>query len=306
MKIALLAILLVSSSAFAAARPDWAYPVSSAVQPARTDDGKPRSVPGSALKFTQAQIDDLSNAVDWFPQQHPALPPPVAHGSGAALACAACHLTSGMGHPESSDLAGQPAAYMERELADFKSGQRKDPARMTAIGQALSDEDARAASEWFAAIKPRRWIKVMESANVPKSYSNPGRMRLRLPGHESEPLGNRIVELPQDDERAIRRDPYSGFIAYVPIGSVAKGKALVTTGGGKTQPCSACHGASLTGIDDVPGIAGKSALYVARQLYNFQSGARAGSSAALMRPMAEALNEDDFINVTAYLATLPP
>jgi cytochrome c553 len=263
-------------------------------------------VPGSTLHFTQQQINDLANAVDWFPDRHTPMPPPVAHATGAALACAACHLTSGMGHPESSHLAGLPAAYLERQLADFKSGDRKDAARMTAIGGALSEEDARLASEWFAALKPRRWVKVVEAQRIPANYGSPGRMRLPLPGGGTEVLGRRIVELPQAAGRAVRRDPYSGFIAYVPIGSVARGRALANGGSGRTPPCATCHGPALKGLNGVPGIAGASALYTARQLFGFQSGTRDGASAALMKPIAATLTDDDFIDLSAFLASLPP
>jgi cytochrome c553 len=301
-----LGLLLNALATFAADRPEWAYPVASAVQPLASDDGQPQSVPGSTLRFTAAQINDLSNAVDWFPHRHAPMPDAVAHGNGAALACAACHLTSGMGHPESSHLAGMPATYLERQLADFKSGDRQDPARMSAIGRALSTQDAHAASAWFAAIKPRRWITVIETTTVPVSYGNPGRMRLPLAGGGSEALGNRIVELPQDARRALRRDPNSGFIAYVPVGSVARGKALATTGGGKTAACSGCHGAALKGTHELPGIAGASALYTARQLFAFQSGSRNGAWAGLMKHVAEPLTDEDFIDLSAYLASLPP
>jgi len=298
--------MLSVTATFGAARPEWAFPVASPVQPPNTEDGKPTSVPGSLVQFTPKEINDLANAVDWFPDRHAPMPRPVVHGSGAALACAACHLTSGMGHPESSHLAGLPAAYLERQLADFKSGDRKDPARMTAIGGALSAEDARAASEWFAALEPRRWIKVIEASQIPNSYGNPGRMRLPLPGGGTEALGRRIVELPQVADRAIRRDPNSGFIAYVPIGSVAQGSRLASSGGGRTQPCATCHGPALKGLNGVPGIAGASALYTARQLFGFKSGTRDGASAAMMKPIAASLTEDDFINLAAYLASLPP
>jgi cytochrome c553 len=295
-----------SFASAAADRPEWAYPQASAVQPAASDDGRAHSVPGSTLHFTAAQINDLSNTVDWFPHRHAPPPTAVVHGSGAALACAACHLTSGMGHPESSHLAGLPAAYLQRQLADFRSGARQDPVRMSAIARALSVEDAQAASLWFAALTPRRWIKVIETASVPVSYGTPGRMRLPLPGGGREALGQRIVELPQNPQRALRRDPNSGFIAYVPVGSVAKGRALASTGGGKTAACTSCHGARLTGMNGVPGIAGASALYIARQLFAFQTGTRDGASAALMKPIAAPLTDEDFIDLSAYLASLPP
>ena len=68
-----------------------------------------------------------------------------------------------------------------------------------------------------------------------------GGMFLQLEGGETEPIGDRIIEVPEDAERTeTLRDPRSGFIAYVPVGSIKKGEALVTTGGGKTTraPCA--------------------------------------------------------------------
>src|ERR1700674_1963204 len=120
----------------------WAYPVADKNPPPSTENGGAKQVPGSTKTYTQAQIDDLFNPPDWFPDEHPAMPPVVQHGSGTAvMACAACHLTSGQGHPESADLAGLSADYLEDQMADFKSGARKDPVRMSAIGMATSDED---------------------------------------------------------------------------------------------------------------------------------------------------------------------
>ena len=54
------------------------------------------------------------NPPDWYPEEHPPMPQIVAHGGQrpAGRACAQCHLPSGDGHPESSSLAGLPAAYM--------------------------------------------------------------------------------------------------------------------------------------------------------------------------------------------------
>ena len=61
----------------------------------------------------------------------------------------------------------------------------------------MSDEDIQQAAEYFAALKPGGWVKVVEADTVPKSYvSVKGRQRLPLPGGGTEPLGNRIIELP--------------------------------------------------------------------------------------------------------------
>jgi cytochrome c553 len=212
---------------------------------------------------------------------------------------------SGHGHQESADLAGLSAEYIVRTMQDFKSGVRIDPARMNAIAKGMSDDDMRQAAEYFAALKPGGWIKVVETDTVPKSYvSVKGRQRLPLPGGGMEPLGNRIIELPQDLARATSRDPHSGFVAYVPVGSVAKGSALVKTGGaGKSIACGICHGDSLEGLGDVPRIAGLHPAYVARQLYAFQTGTNHSVSSALMKKVVANLTADDILAISAYAAT---
>ncbi len=102
------------------------------------------------------------------------------------------------------------------------------------------------------------------------------------------------------------RNPRSGFIAYVPTGSVKKGEALVTTGAGKTTQCGLCHGSDLKGLGPVPGIAGRSPSYLARQMYDMQQGARKGVWTELMKPVVAKLTDDDMVNIVAYTASLKP
>jgi cytochrome c553 len=301
-------LALVLATAFtlsAQTRPDWAFLTPDKQQPPASDEAGPLHIPGSSKEYTAAQIDDLSNPPVWFPDETTSAPPSVLHGKGAALACGACHLMSGHGHQESADLAGLSAEYIVRTMQDFKSGVRIDPARMNAIAKGMSDDDMRQAAEYFAALKPGGWIKVVETDTVPKSYvSVKGRQRLPLPGGGMEPLGNRIIELPQDLARATSRDPHSGFVAYVPVGSVAKGSALVKTGGaGKSIACGICHGDSLEGLGDVPRIAGLHPAYVARQLYAFQTGTNHSVSSALMKKVVANLTADDILAISAYAAT---
>ena len=211
------------------------------------EDG-PEESAGSSKSYTPAQIDDLSNPPDWLPDEHPPAPSIVQKGHGAALACGACHLMSGEGHPESAGMTGFTAEYIVRQMADFKSGARKDAARMNAIAKDLSDEEVRQAAEWFAKLKPAAWTKVTEAAMAPKTFVGQGRMRFVQPGGEMEPIGNRIITVPVDQTKARLRDPHSGFVAYVPVGSIAKGKALAETGaGGRPLTCSICHGDGLKG-----------------------------------------------------------
>jgi hypothetical protein len=69
---------LLSSIATAADNPDWAYPVNP--PPPQLDNVTLKSLPGSSKQYTQAQIDDPFNPPDWFPDEHPPLPPVVASG----------------------------------------------------------------------------------------------------------------------------------------------------------------------------------------------------------------------------------
>jgi cytochrome c553 len=223
-------------------------------------------------------------------------------------ACIGCHLPHGLGHPENSRLAGTTAAYLTRQLADFKSGVRggAGAGQMTKFSKELTDQEIREATEYFASLKPKAWTKVVETDTVARSYFN-GTRRLQYSDGSTEPLGNRIIELPVDKEQVEMRSPHASFVSYVPVGSVVKGEALVTTGGGgKTLPCAICHGVGLKGLGDVPNIAGRSPGNIARQIYYFQTGDRGGPSAALMKGVVEKLTGDDVVAIAAYVASLQP
>ncbi|MEO8630984.1 MAG: cytochrome C-binding protein, partial [Betaproteobacteria bacterium] len=115
-----------------------------------------------------------------------------------------------------------------------------------------------------------------------------------------------VIEMPENLERTELRDASSGFIAYVPIGSIGKGEALVSTGAGKTIQCSICHGADLKGLGPVPGLAGRSPSYIVRQLYDIQHGARNGAWTDLMKAVVSQLSEEDLVSIAAYTASRAP
>jgi len=122
----------------------------------------------------------------------------------------------------------------------------------------------------------------------------------------TEPIGNRIVEAPENEADEQLRAPRTGFVAYVPTGSIKKGEALVTTGGGKTLPCTVCHGSDLKGVGPVPGLANRSPSYLGRQLWDFKQGTRDGIWATLMKQVVANLSNDDFVNILAYTASRKP
>lgn len=301
-------IALGPLAAVAAEPPDWAFPVTEKVLPPSKDDGQPKHVPGSDKSYTRAQIDDLFNAPDWFPNMHPPMPQVVAHGNGTTVrACASCHLPTGTGHDESAYVAGLPASYTERQMADYKSGARIGSGTMTTMAKVITDDEVRAAAAYFSSLKPRPWIRVVETDTVPKTFVGKGNKRLAHPDGGTEPIGNRIIEIPEDEEIVLNRDPRSGFVAYVPKDSIAKGETLVTTGSaGKTLACSICHDKDLKGLGEVPGIAGRHPNYIVRQLFSIQNGERSGTSAALMHQVVEKLSVNDMLDIAAYVASLQP
>jgi len=300
--------LWATGMASAAERPDWAFPATDKVQPPSRDDGKAKTAPGSTLALTRAQIDDLFNPPDWYPDLHPPMPAVVAHGDQArnVRACASCHLPTGTGHDESAYLAGLPVAYFIRQMADYKRGDRKGSGMMIGMAKTMTDEEVRAAAEYFASLKPRPWIRVVEADTVPKTYIGKGNKRLAFPDGGSEPIGARIIEIPEDEDIVLNRDPRSGFVAYVPKGSLAKGEALVMTGGAKTLACAICHGPDLRGLGEIPGIAGHHPDYIVRQLWSMQNGERVGTSAALMRQVVDKLGVDDMLAIAAYVGSRAP
>ena len=295
--------------------PPWAYPVNPPDFKLPPDDGTVRRVPGSTVTFTLTQVRDRFFAPDWHPGDYPPLPEIVARGRKPdVFACGFCHRADGPGGPENANLTGLPAGYIVQQMADFKSGARKSsvqkgriPAELKALlVKTITDAEVEAAAAYFSSIKPRSIVSVIEADTVPKTYVT-GWFLAAVTTGEKEPIGQRIIEVPEDLEQFVSRDTRARFLAYVPIGSIQKGQVLATTGGGgKTVQCGTCHGADLKGIEFVPGIAGRSPSYTVRQLYDYKYGARAGTGSALMKPSVEKLTIEDMISLAAYAASLSP
>jgi cytochrome c553 len=286
-----------------------------------------RHLDGSDLTFTVAQINARFGPADWFPNDHPPMPDIVAHGKEAigSRACSVCHLPNGKGLMQNGATAGLPANYILQQLADFKSGKRHsadlnkaNAFEMAAIARTLTDDEAKAAAGYFSSVKFTKWMRVVESTTVPMFTATVNGLFLKDEGNDMEPLGNRLVEMPESTyDTNILRNPRSGFVVYAPIGSLEKGETLVTTGGagivdgkivpGITQACAPCHGAGLKGgVGAIPPIAGRSASYLARALYDIKLGTRNGATAPLMQPTVANLSEDDVIAISAYVASLEP
>jgi cytochrome c553 len=295
--------------------PYWAYVINPNSEPAAgPTDHAPRHVPGSGAAFTLAQIADLFNPPDWHPEGHAAMPEIVAHGRKPdVFACAYCHLPNGQGRPENSSLAGLPAGYIVEQLEDFKSGARKSSeprhlpiAMMIASETKATGQEIQSAANYFSGLTRKPWVRVVETGTVPKTRVAGWMLAPSTPA-ATERIGERIIEVPENLERTEARDDASGFIAYVPEGSLARGRALVNTGSnGKAIPCAKCHGPGLRGSGNMPPIAGRSPSYLVRQLFDIQSGARAGTLSREMRAPIRNLTLDDMIAISAYVASLRP
>lgn len=335
-KFAGLTLALISLSAAVAvvsgqvaAPPPWAYGFPAAgpepAAPPCAMDSKPmdcarlgaprpkdvtHKLPDTDRTFTEYAIHYDFGPADWYPEDHPPMPDIVARGreSDKLRPCGLCHYPNGQGKPENAPVAGLPAAYILQQLQAFRNGTRRsaDPRKantneMIQIARHLTEDEMQAVATYFSSIKWRPWIKVVETETVPKSRPGMNGLFLPLPGNEMEPLGSRILEVPENPDFTEKaRAPRSGMLAYVPVGSIKRGEELVTKGGGKTVACAVCHGADLQGKDAVPPITDRQASYTARQLYDFQAGTR---ESKIMKPVVAKLTEDDMIAIVAYLAS---
>jgi cytochrome c553 len=318
---AAIAALSISAAASAAQDgfvvPAWAYPGNQppAAAAAPSADATLLHVPNSHAAFTHAQVKDLFAPPDWHPDSHPPMPEIVAHGRKPAVyACGYCHLPDGQGRPENAALAGLPAAYIVAQVADFRSGERRSALLgphvptdlMRATAENATDEEIAAAAEYFSGLRMSRRVEVIESTVVPKTREL-GWLHVPIEGAGPEPLGLRVIEMPLDPERHELRDSASGFRAYVPIGSIARGRKLAEDGNGVvTVACVSCHGPDLRGVGLVPGLAGRSPSYIVRQLLAFKTGARATPASQPMRPVVARLEVEDMTAVAAFAASKEP
>jgi cytochrome c553 len=287
---------------------------------------QPRHVPGSDAAYSLVEIRDLQNVIDWFPSDHPPMTDVIAHGPAqmgtARRGCGSCHLPNGKGRPENASVAGLPVAYFLRQLRDFREGKRHsaDPRKpntytMIALAKSLTNDEAQQAAHYFASMSWAPWIRVVETDLVPRTRID-GNLFVPIEQEKTQPIAGRIIEVPEDVEQAeLNRNPRSGFVAYVPLGSLKHGEDLVLRGGveavddsagrSKTIPCITCHGEKLTGVADIPPLAGRSPSYLVRQMWDMQQGTRSGDAAQLMTPVLAQLSPRDMVAIAAYLASRP-
>jgi cytochrome c553 len=305
-----------------AALPEWLFPIDpNSVRPSRTssekappklDDKEPLALPHSKESFTAARIGDPFNPPDWHPEDHGPMPDVVAKGRRPdVMACAFCHTPTGQGRPENAPLAGLPEEYIRQQLKDMRSGARKPVGpkeflpnqNMAKVARAMTDKEIDESAKYFSQLKLRRHVWVVESLRIPRAEAAAW---IYQEWNGTEDIDGRLLEVTNTLDRHERRDDRLEYTAYVPPGSLNRGKRLVTTGDGKTVKCATCHGTTLKGFENVPPLAGRSPSYLLRQLLAFKHGLRNTETARLMAPSVEKLEVADMVDVSAYLASLYP
>jgi cytochrome c553 len=311
----IIALVTVALAVFQEASdvPLWAFP-GSPTDSTVADSTRLHRVPHSRAQFTLPQVVDRFAAPDWHPSGHKPMPDVVAHGRKPNLfACAYCHLPNGMGRPENATLAGLPEDYIIAQLAAFRSAGRRNPLpgwipgnSMHTVAMNATEAEVASAAHYFSGVRFTPRARVIEAARVPRMRET-GFVYARIPEAGSEPIGRRIVEGPPDFERHELRDDGMTYIAYVPPGSIKRGRSIATTGtNGLATACFTCHGAKLTGTGLIPPLAGRYPTYIVRQLLAFKTGARSTPASQPMQAVVARLSVDDMIAVAAYAGSIFP
>ena len=292
----------------------WAYPTGTKSSFGPPAGPGPFHMPGSKVTVTKAQLSDDNNPIDWFPTSHPPAPRVVAHKTGnGPTPCAACHFFSGAGAPGAADLAGLSAPYIIAQVTAFKTGERRSAntgqpstGEMIKVAAAINASDLREAAAYFASLPRKQRVTVVETAMVPETTPDQYGWLNPVPGGGREPIGYRVVELAADLPAMFMGNDRVAVTDYVPQGAIARGAALVKTGGGAGQPCAMCHGATLQGTSMAPPLTGRSAHTLGRAIWDIRSGSRREQGAGMMQGPARGLTPRDIVDVTAYLASRTP
>ena len=310
--------------------PGWLFPPNrpAPANPPPVDNVKLLHTPNSDVAFTAAQLTNLFSVPDWHPQTQAPMPEIVARGRPPSVfACGFCHIPRGQGRPENAALAGLPAQYIIQQIADFKSGARRGAPQdylpstsMVQIARNLSPADLSAAADYFAAQRMTRRTRVVETARAPKANAVAWIYVADAKG-ATEPLGQRLLEMTHDLELHEHRADGLLYVAYVPFGSIGRGKSLAQAAGTGGAPgtghapsigrapgtgCVACHGEGLHGVGLIPPLAGRSPTYILRQLVAFKTGARAGPAGEPMKAVVAGMTLNNMIDAAAYAGSLQP
>ena len=291
---------------------EWAYPVGPTGLP-RPDPTATFTAEGAdpSMKLTMRQIGDANGPPDWFPKEHAPLPQVVGHGRAPHVpACTLCHLPNGNGHPESASISGLSVKYITDQMHAFRDGARQNIRAPAMVEMALdiTEPELREAANYFSRIpkSQQKWIRVVETSRAPANHVGAGGARVFDKGANTMPVAPDMIYEVAESEQVELRNDHVGFVDYVPMGSLAKGRIVAMGNKGKMRTCGSCHGDDYRGHDEAPRIAGRSAYYLIRQLADMKAGNRKGEALGKMKEIIGKLSDADILNVSAYMASRNP
>ena len=169
-----------------------------------------------------------STLPDWYPDDHPPMPNAVAFGSKpAAFACGFCHTPERLRQAGKCQPRRPSAEYMssrwpisetDRERVQLSSAHADDRHRKRRF-----DADLKSAAAYFSSLKTAPLDPGGGSSDGAETRVL-GFMLVPDGSGESEPIGDRVIEMPEDVPRTELRNSRSGFIAYAPPGSLRAGR----------------------------------------------------------------------------------
>jgi cytochrome c-type protein NapC len=186
------------------------------------------------------------------------------------MTCAPCHGRHGEGRADGTypRLAGLEAAYLARQIANFKSKQRINiPMAPYATDRELPDSDVRTITSYLASIELPRKLALGDDA-------------------------------PTD---ALARLNQTKAVLNIPLypGDIGRGRRLYD------KECAACH--ARNGYGDptrlIPPLAGQHSLYLKRQIENFAKGDRNHDDPA-DTAIFKSFTADQIADMLAYVSTL--
>lgn len=190
-------------------------------------------------------------------------------------ACASCHGLQGQGMAASGfpRLAGQPPAYLVRQIESFTQDTRSH-SLMSPIAKAMTIEQNIASAAYYASLEPNPAISAGGRPSAAASAP--------LASASGAAIQTRVME------RGERLARFGDEALHI-------------------QACANCHGPGGTGEPPgYPYLAGQHLSYLVDALVQWKNGQRRSDPSGQMQALAFRLSDADIAAVAAYYAGQPP
>ena len=249
---------------------------------------------------------------DWYPDDHPPMPEIVARGRESDKLRAVRPLPLSERTGQARERSGRRPARRVHPAAAGGVQERHAAERRPEEGQHQRNDSDRPAPDRRRDEGGRPSISRPSSGGHGSRSSRPRPCRRRSPGmnglflpqpgNETEPLGKRILEVPENPD--VHRAGARPAIGHARLRARRQHQARRgdrhdgrREDGGSARSATApiCRASA-----PFHRIADRQTSYIARQLYDYQAGTR---ESPLMKPVVAKLTEDDMIAIAAYLGS---